>query len=153
MKGDQLSKAEQAWDNRHMFWEQNRFPLLHVSDVEFHQLVRTWLVCASCQMPVISKSFELQIQVGGGKGSNKVGFYIVSRLSVDFFHRGRSEGLRRHKTVGLWQQSLKRTARWQFPTNRTNAKCFPVYLTVDCFSAGNRRSRRLLYVVLSSAWI
>ena len=41
-------------------------------DVEFHQLVRTWLVCASCQMPVISKSFELQIQVGGGKGSNKV---------------------------------------------------------------------------------
>ena len=43
-----------------------------MSDVEFHQLVRTWLVCASCQMPVISKSFELQIQVGGGKGSNKV---------------------------------------------------------------------------------
>ena len=41
-------------------------------DAEFHQLVRTWLVCASCQMPVISKSFELQIQVGGGKGSNKV---------------------------------------------------------------------------------
>ena len=40
--------------------------------MEFHQLVRTWLVCASCQMPVISKSFELQIQVGGGKGSNKV---------------------------------------------------------------------------------
>lgn len=58
-------------------------------------------MCASCQMPVISKSFELQIQVGGGKGSNKVGFYIVSRLSVDFFHRGRSEGLRRHNTVGL----------------------------------------------------
>ncbi|PFX24050.1 Nephrocystin-4 [Stylophora pistillata] len=42
-----------------------------ITDVEFHQLVRTWLVCASCQMPVISKSFELQIQVGGGKGSNK----------------------------------------------------------------------------------
>ena len=40
--------------------------------MEFHQLVRTWLVCASCQLPVISKSFELQIQVGGGKGSNKV---------------------------------------------------------------------------------
>ena len=80
-------------------------------------------------------------------------FTLFSRLSVDFFHRGRSEGLRRHKTVGLWRQSLKRTARWQFPTNRTNAKCFPVYLTVDCFSAGNRRSRRLLYLLLSSTWI
>lgn len=48
-----------------------RFMYVNVVDVEFHQLVRTWLVCASCQMPVISKSFELQIQVGGGKGSNK----------------------------------------------------------------------------------
>ena len=56
-------------------------------------------MCASCQMPVISKSFELQIQVGGGKGSNKVGFYIV--FSVKRFHRGRSEGLRRHNTIGL----------------------------------------------------
>ncbi|XP_068699711.1 nephrocystin-4-like [Montipora foliosa] len=48
-----------------------RFMYVNVVDVEFHQLVRTWLVCASCQMPVVSKSFELQIQVGGGKGSNK----------------------------------------------------------------------------------
>ncbi|KAJ7394786.1 Nephrocystin-4 [Desmophyllum pertusum] len=48
-----------------------RYMYVNVVDVEFHQLVRTWLVCASCQMPVISKSFELQIQVGGGKGSNK----------------------------------------------------------------------------------
>ncbi|KAK2557771.1 Nephrocystin-4 [Acropora cervicornis] len=48
-----------------------RFMYVNVVDVEFHQLVRTWLVCASCQLPVISKSFELQILVGGGKGSNK----------------------------------------------------------------------------------
>lgn len=42
-------------------------------------------MCASCQMPVISKSFELQIQVGGGKGSNKVGFYIVFSVKRRFF--------------------------------------------------------------------
>ena len=42
-------------------------------------------MCASCQMPVISKSFELQIQVGGGKGSNKVGFYIVFSFKRRFF--------------------------------------------------------------------
>lgn len=42
-------------------------------------------MCASCQMPVISKSFELQIQVGGGKGSNKVGFYIVFSFERRFF--------------------------------------------------------------------
>lgn len=60
-------------------------------------------MCASCQMPVISKSFELQIQVGGGKGSNKVGFYIVFSVKRRFFFhpRSRSEGLRRHNTVGL----------------------------------------------------
>ena len=42
-------------------------------------------MCASCQMPVISKSFELLIQVGGGKGSNKVGFYFVFSVKRRFF--------------------------------------------------------------------
>ena len=50
--------------------------------MEFHQLVRTWLVCASCQLPVISKSFELQIQVGGGKGSNKVRILLFTELKL-----------------------------------------------------------------------
>ncbi|XP_048580949.1 nephrocystin-4 isoform X2 [Nematostella vectensis] len=48
-----------------------RYMYVNVVDNEFHQLVRTWLVCATCQQPVISKAFELQLQVGGGKGSNK----------------------------------------------------------------------------------
>lgn len=44
---------------------------LNVIDVECHQLVRTWLISVSCQPPSISRAFELQLPVGGGKGSNK----------------------------------------------------------------------------------
>ena len=43
-----------------------------VLDKEYHQLIRSWLVCVQCRQPVISKAFELQLPVGGGKGSNKV---------------------------------------------------------------------------------
>lgn len=39
-------------------------------------------MCASCQLPVISKSFELQIQVGGGKGSNKVRILLFTELKL-----------------------------------------------------------------------
>lgn len=44
---------------------------LNVVDIECHQLVRTWLISVSCQPPTISRAFELQLPVGGGKGSNK----------------------------------------------------------------------------------
>ncbi|KXJ14289.1 Nephrocystin-4 [Exaiptasia diaphana] len=57
-----------------------------VRALEFHQLVRTWLVCASCQQPVISKAFELQLQVGGGKGSNKRVSFTNPYPSRKVFH-------------------------------------------------------------------
>ena len=41
-------------------------------DTEFHQLVRSWLLCTTCRPPVISKTFEINVEVGGGKGSQKV---------------------------------------------------------------------------------
>ena len=41
-----------------------QFFYLNVVDVECHQLVRNWLVCVSCQPPVISKTFELQLPAG-----------------------------------------------------------------------------------------
>ncbi|XP_064643236.1 nephrocystin-4-like isoform X3 [Lineus longissimus] len=49
----------------------SKYMFLNVVDVEFHQLIRTWLICLSCKAPVVSKAFELQIPIGGGKGSNK----------------------------------------------------------------------------------
>ena len=44
---------------------------VNVVDVEYHQLIRSWLVCVTCRAPIISKAFELSLPVGGGKGSNK----------------------------------------------------------------------------------
>ncbi|XP_033642216.1 nephrocystin-4-like isoform X2 [Asterias rubens] len=49
----------------------NKFMYINVVDNEYHQLIRSWLVCVQCRQPVISKAFELQLPVGGGKGSNK----------------------------------------------------------------------------------
>ncbi|XP_039364829.1 nephrocystin-4 isoform X7 [Mauremys reevesii] len=49
----------------------NRFVYLNLVDVEYHQLVSSWLVCVSCRQPVISKAFEITLPAGGGKGSNK----------------------------------------------------------------------------------
>lgn len=48
-----------------------KFLYINVVDVEYHQLIRTWLVCVNCRTPVISKAYELVLPVGGGKGSNK----------------------------------------------------------------------------------
>ena len=48
-----------------------RFIYINVVDVEYHQLIRTWLVCISCRAPVVSKAYELDLPVNGGKGSNK----------------------------------------------------------------------------------
>ncbi|CAH1775289.1 unnamed protein product [Owenia fusiformis] len=49
----------------------SKFLYLNVVDTEYHQLIRTWLVCISCRAPLVSKAFELMLPVGGGKGSNK----------------------------------------------------------------------------------
>uniref|UniRef100_A0A8C3SAM7 Nephrocystin 4 n=1 Tax=Chelydra serpentina TaxID=8475 RepID=A0A8C3SAM7_CHESE len=49
----------------------SRFVYLNLVDVEYHQLVSSWLVCVSCRQPVISKAFEITLPAGGGKGSNK----------------------------------------------------------------------------------
>ena len=49
----------------------NKYFYINVVDVEFHQLVRTWLVCVSARAPMISRAFELTLPVGGGKGCSK----------------------------------------------------------------------------------
>lgn len=51
--------------------EGNKFFYINVVDVEFHQLVRTWLICVSSRAPMISRAFELVLPVGGGKGCSK----------------------------------------------------------------------------------
>ena len=48
-----------------------KFLFLNVVDVESHQLLRTWLVCAAAKPPHIEKAFELELPVGGGRGCNK----------------------------------------------------------------------------------
>ncbi|XP_067328913.1 nephrocystin-4 isoform X2 [Anolis sagrei] len=49
----------------------NRFIYLNLVDVEYHQLVSSWLLCLSCRQPLISKAFEIVLPAGGGKGCNK----------------------------------------------------------------------------------
>ncbi|KAL7978579.1 hypothetical protein Chor_005561 [Crotalus horridus] len=49
----------------------SRFIYLNLVDVEFHQLVSTWLVSMSCRQPFISKAFEILLPSGAGKGCNK----------------------------------------------------------------------------------
>ncbi|KAK3540323.1 hypothetical protein QTP70_029591 [Hemibagrus guttatus] len=47
------------------------FRYLNVVDVDTRQLVASWLLCLTCRQPVLSRAFEIQVPVGGGKGSNK----------------------------------------------------------------------------------
>ncbi|XP_071109623.1 nephrocystin-4-like isoform X1 [Haliotis cracherodii] len=49
----------------------NRFYYLNVVDIEYHQLIRTWLICVNCKAPMVSRAFELSLPVGGGKGCSK----------------------------------------------------------------------------------
>ncbi|KAM9688875.1 nephrocystin-4 [Trichechus inunguis] len=49
----------------------SRFVHLNLVDVDFHQLVASWLICLSCRQPLISKAFEITMAVGEGKGANK----------------------------------------------------------------------------------
>ncbi|KAI5610314.1 nephrocystin-4 isoform X2, partial [Silurus asotus] len=59
------------------------FRYLNVVDVDTKQLVASWLLCLTCRQPVISRAFEIQVPVGGGRGSNKkIGFtnpYLSNR--------------------------------------------------------------------------
>ncbi|XP_064446117.1 nephrocystin-4 isoform X4 [Mirounga angustirostris] len=49
----------------------SRFIHLNLVDVDYHQLVASWLVCLSCRPPLISKAFEITLAAGEGKGANK----------------------------------------------------------------------------------
>ncbi|XP_072537672.1 nephrocystin-4 isoform X2 [Salminus brasiliensis] len=49
----------------------NSFRYLNVVDMDTRQLVAAWLLCTSCKQPLISRAFEIQVPVGGGRGSNK----------------------------------------------------------------------------------
>lgn len=49
----------------------SKYLYINVVDVDYHQLVRTWLIAVTCREPVITKGFELTLPIGGGKGSNK----------------------------------------------------------------------------------
>ena len=44
----------------------SKFFYLNVVDPEYHQLIRSWLVCAGCRSPIVSRAFELSLPVGGG---------------------------------------------------------------------------------------
>ncbi|ELW68714.1 Nephrocystin-4 [Tupaia chinensis] len=49
----------------------SRFVHLNLVDVDYHQLVASWLLCLSCRQPLISKAFEITLAAGEGKGTNK----------------------------------------------------------------------------------
>ncbi|KAK7817290.1 hypothetical protein U0070_004427, partial [Myodes glareolus] len=49
----------------------SRFVHLNLVDMDYHQLVSSWLVCLSCRQPLISKAFEIIMVAGDGKGASK----------------------------------------------------------------------------------
>ncbi|XP_058160552.1 nephrocystin-4 isoform X6 [Dasypus novemcinctus] len=49
----------------------SRFIHLNLVDVDFHQLVASWLVGLSCRQPVVSKAFEIMLAAGEGKSAHK----------------------------------------------------------------------------------
>ncbi|XP_067873614.1 nephrocystin-4 isoform X2 [Heterodontus francisci] len=51
--------------------EGDRCICLNVVDVDFRQLVASWLICLTCRQPTICKAFEISIPIGEGNGSNK----------------------------------------------------------------------------------
>ncbi|KAM6173227.1 nephrocystin-4 [Erethizon dorsatum] len=93
----------------------SRFVHLNLVDVDFHQLVASWLLCLSCRQPLISKAFEITMMVGEGKGANKRITYTnpyptrrayhlhsdrpdLLRFREDTFQVGGGETY----TIGLW---------------------------------------------------
>uniref|UniRef100_A0A8C7E313 Nephrocystin 4 n=1 Tax=Naja naja TaxID=35670 RepID=A0A8C7E313_NAJNA len=81
----------------------SRFISLNLVDIEFHQLVSTWLVSVSCRQPFISKAFEIVLPPGGGKGLNKKITYTNSYPSprAYFLHTNRPDLL--HFKEGSFQ--------------------------------------------------
>ena len=63
-----------------------KFLYINVVDIEYHQMVRTWLVCVNCRAPMITKAYELSLPVGGGKGSNKRIAYTNPYPQKKVFH-------------------------------------------------------------------
>ncbi|XP_032719138.1 nephrocystin-4 [Lontra canadensis] len=59
---------------------------LNLVDVDYHQLVASWLVCLSCRPPLISKAFEITLAAGDGKGANKRITYTNPYPSARTFH-------------------------------------------------------------------
>ncbi|XP_078095293.1 nephrocystin-4 [Mustelus asterias] len=51
--------------------EGDRSIYLNVVDVDFRQLVASWLICLTCRQPPICKAFEIFIPIGEGRGINK----------------------------------------------------------------------------------
>ncbi|XP_046554926.1 LOW QUALITY PROTEIN: nephrocystin-4-like [Haliotis rubra] len=64
----------------------NRFYYLNVVDIEYHQLIRTWLICVNCRAPMVSRAFELSLPVGGGKGCSKRISYTNPYAAQKEFH-------------------------------------------------------------------
>nr|AKN21706.1 NPHP4 [Schmidtea mediterranea] len=53
----------------------NRKFHVNVVDIESHTLIRSWVICATCKEPEISKMFEMQLPIGGGQVCKKrIGF-------------------------------------------------------------------------------
>lgn len=44
---------------------------INMVDIEYHQLLRSWLIFTKCEAPAITRTFELILPVGGGRGCNK----------------------------------------------------------------------------------
>lgn len=44
-----------------------RYMYVNVVDVEYHQLVRSWLVAVNTKLPIVSKEFEIVVPLAGGK--------------------------------------------------------------------------------------
>ncbi|GFO41876.1 nephrocystin-4, partial [Plakobranchus ocellatus] len=65
----------------------SKFFYLNVVDPEYHQLIRSWLICAGCRSPIVSRAFELNLPVGGGgKHSSKRITYTNPYPVVRRFH-------------------------------------------------------------------
>uniref|UniRef100_M3Y723 Nephrocystin 4 n=1 Tax=Mustela putorius furo TaxID=9669 RepID=M3Y723_MUSPF len=64
----------------------SRFIHLNLVDVDYHQLVASWLVCLSCRPPLISKAFEITLAAGDCKGAHKRITYTNPYPSARTFH-------------------------------------------------------------------
>ncbi|XP_030641101.1 nephrocystin-4 [Chanos chanos] len=49
----------------------SRFVYLNVVDVENCQLVASWLLAVTCRQPIVTKTYQISVPVGEGRGTNK----------------------------------------------------------------------------------